>query len=130
MTSFDPARGAVVDGRVVLGDAHRVQQRQHRDRAQQPHPAGHRGQVGQQHGGRRRQVRRGVPLTDPDRVEAAPLGPHCPADGVGELLVRGRGLAGDQVGRLEQQVGGGELHAAALAGGEVDMRQELLGRWW
>ena len=72
----DPAAGEVVDRREVLGDAHRVQQRQHGHGADQPHPGGQRRDVAEHHRGRGRDERRGVPLADPHGVEADLLGPH------------------------------------------------------
>ena len=110
---LEPAAGEVVEGGVVLERADRVQQRQRRDRGEQPDVRGPGGDVAQYHGRGGGNERPFVPLPDPETVEAEFLGQTRVADHFPEPLLGGFLLARVRVRGVHDQRDGDEPHEAA-----------------
>jgi hypothetical protein len=101
---LEAATRELVDGRVVLGHPHRVEDRQHADPGLDADPACHGGDRAEHHGHARGQERPGVPLAERDRVEAEFLGAAGRRDRLGVPLCGAHDQAGDRVLDVRQDV--------------------------
>lgn len=109
--------GELVDGGVVLGDAHRVEQAEHGHPGRQQNPVGGRGDRTEQHRRRRRQELPGMTLTDSIRVDPELLGEYRVLDDARQTRVRGEEFTGDRMGCVRNDVENLKAHVATLTAG-------------
>jgi len=112
---LEPPAGQVIQRRVVLVGADRVEQAEGGDGGEQPDPAGQRGNVTQHDGRGRGDERPLVPLPHAEAVESELLGELRVADHLGEPVRCRLDGAGHRVRRVHDQGDGQEPHDAARA---------------
>ena len=108
---FQPATGEMVERRVVLEGAHRIEQAQRRHRGEQPDGRRPRGDMAQDDRRRRRDERALVPLPDAVPVEAQLFGEDSVFHYFAQALRGGLLDPGDGIRDMRDERDGEELHA-------------------